>query len=267
MALDGTESGRGDYLVILHGLFGNRDNFALLSLHFDRYRTVLRLDLPGHGQSSSLPELSYARMADAVADELAGRGIKRYALLGHSLGGKVAMALAGSKRGAGIQQLIIEDIAPRKYPPHHQPFIDAMLKLDLKSIKSRNDAEIQLRDDVPDAGVRAFLIKSLYRSSPKSELFRWRFDLKGIARDYALITDVPVIENTIDCPTLFVKGGNSDYLQAGDEAAIKAAFSQPSLKTIDGTGHWLHAEKPAVFARICLEFLDKHKNTPGDTSA
>ena len=107
MALDGTESGRGDYLVILHGLFGNRDNFASLSLHFDRYRTVLRLDLPGHGQSSSLPELSYARMADAVADELAGRGIKRYALLGHSLGGKVAMALAGSKRGAGIQQLII----------------------------------------------------------------------------------------------------------------------------------------------------------------
>ncbi len=201
-------------------------------------------------------------MAEAVADDLARRGIKRYALLGHSLGGKVAMALAGSKRGTGIQQLIIEDIAPRKYPPHHQPYIDAMLKLDLKSVSSRSEAEAQLRGDIPDAGVRAFLLKGLYRSSPHSQLFRWRFDLKGIARDYALITDIPVIENTIECPTLFIKGGNSDYLQADDEAAIKTAFRQPSLKTIEGTGHWLHAEKPAVFARICLEFLDTHKNWP-----
>ncbi len=263
MALNGTESGQGDHLVILHGLFGNLDNFASIALHFDRHRRVLRLDLPGHGQSPSLPELSYSAMADAVADELARRGIKKYSLLGHSLGGKVAMALAGSKRGKSIQQLIIEDIAPRQYPPHHQTLIDALLTLDLTSISSRNEAEVQLRSTVADAGVRAFILKGLYRSSPNSSRYRWRFDLKGIARDYNLICNAPTIENTIECPTLFVKGGKSDYIKKSDEPAVNAAFKNPSLKTIDGTGHWLHAEKPAVFARICLEFL----NTQAKVSA
>lgn len=247
------QAGKGPILVVLHGLFGNVDNFRSVSLHMERSLNVVRIDLPGHGQSPSLPKLSIDAMANAVLDELEALGIKEHFLLGHSLGGKVAMAMAGAKRGHGMQKLCVVDIAPRHYEPSHQPIFDALLNLDLQALTDRRDADRQLQTSISDAGVRAFILKSLYQH--ESGRFRWRFDLNRLATDYSLICDAPLIEQQITSPVLFIKGGDSNYLSADDEPLIKGICDKPSLKIILGAGHWPHAEKPGQFTRICQEFL------------
>lgn len=251
--LNSQQAGQGPVLIMLHGLFGSLDNFRSVSLHMERSLSVLRIDLPGHGLSPTLPTLSIEAMADAVLSEITRQGIREYHLLGHSLGGKVAMCLAGNAACEGLSSLCVVDIAPRQYKPHHQPILDALLALDLQLISDRREADHQLLDAIPDAGVRAFLLKSLYRQD--SGQLAWRFDLQQLATDYPLICRAPQIDRIIEAPTLFIKGGSSDYLSADDEPVIKTVCANPSLKIIAGAGHWPHAEKPAQFTRICQEFL------------
>lgn len=253
--------GNGPALVILHGLFGNADNFRTVALHLQRHYTVYRIDLPAHGLSPSLPELSFHSMADAILTHLHSAGLTQYALLGHSLGGKVAMAMAGREPqglkldSLEINKLVVVDIAPRLYPPHHIKILEALMGLDLQSLKRRQDADKLLRASVPDAGVRAFLLKGLYETSSKQ--FAWRFDLKTLYRDYDNLREPPQYTRKAAMPTLFIKGSNSDYLQSTDELAIRARFAMPSFKEIGGTGHWPHAEKPALFTRLVQQFLEK----------
>lgn len=215
--------------------------------------SIVRIDLPGHGKSPTLPSLSIESMADQLLNELAALGIKQFSLLGHSLGGKVAMTAAAHAHCTGLNRLCIVDIAPKLYPPHHQPLIEALLNVDLVALESRREADSQLRQTIPDAGVRAFLLKGLYQH--ESKRFLWRFDLKQLAADYPLICMPPQMAKTVDVPTLFIKGGHSDYLTAADETDIRARFSDPSLKIIEGAGHWPHAEKPAQFSKICADFF------------
>ena len=251
--LNSQQAGQGPVLIMLHGLFGNLDNFRSVSLHMERSLCVLRMDLPGHGLSPTLPTLSIEAMADAVLSEIARLGLREYHLLGHSLGGKVAMCVAGNPACEGLQSLCVVDIAPKQYKPHHQPILDALLAMDLQLISDRREADHHLLEAIPDAGVRAFLLKSLYRQD--SGQLAWRFDLQQLATDYPLISRPPQIDKIIEPPTLFIKGGNSDYLSADDELIIKTVCATPSLKIIAGAGHWPHAEKPAQFTRICQEFL------------
>lgn len=247
-------SGSGPPLVILHGLFGNSDNFRSIALHMERHFQIIRFDLPGHGKSDSLSELTLEAMAEAVLQNLPGIVNEPYALLGHSLGGKVAMAMAGQVTTPSIKQLIVVDIAPRVYPPHHGSIFDALSSLPLSEIKSRSEADTFLREAIPDAGIRGFLLKSLARNADKQ--LHWEFDLSTLMDSYSSIRQIPQIEQTIEIPTLFIKGGDSDYLLASDEPAIRTHFSSPQLKAISGAGHWPHAEKPGLFTRICLDFLE-----------
>ncbi|NND90967.1 MAG: alpha/beta fold hydrolase [Granulosicoccus sp.] len=247
------QAGQGPVLVMLHGLFGSLDNFRSVSLHMERTLSVVRMDLPGHGLSPSLPRLSIEAMAEEVLEEVSRLGLREYHLLGHSLGGKVALCMAGHPDAHHLQSLCVVDIAPKQYPPHHQAVLDALQSLDLQTLTDRREADNRLRTAIPDAGVRAFLLKSLFRH--ESGRFRWRFDLDRLAEDYPLICQPPTISKRIETPALFIKGGSSDYLSAADEPTIKAVCTQPSVKEIEGAGHWPHAEKPAQFTRICLEFL------------
>ncbi|MFK7858874.1 MAG: alpha/beta fold hydrolase [Granulosicoccus sp.] len=251
--LNSIQGGQGPVLVMLHGLFGSLDNFGSVALHMERSLSVLRIDLPGHGRSPSMPSLSIEAMAQAVLDELDALGVREFHLLGHSLGGKVAMCMAGHARSGRLQQLIVEDIAPKDYPPHHQEILNALESVNLQELTDRREADALLRAGIKEAGVRAFLLKSLYRHD--SGRWMWRFDLRQLMKDYPLITRAPVIDQKIAQPVLFIKGGNSDYLQASDEPAIRDVCSQPSLHIINGAGHWPHAEKPAQFARACQNFL------------
>lgn len=215
--------------------------------------SIVRVDLPGHGKSPTLPSLSIESMADQVLNELAALGIRQFSLLGHSLGGKVAMAVAASSKCKGLNRLCVVDIAPKLYPTHHLSIFEALLNVDLDALNNRRDADNQLRNAVPDAGVRAFLLKGLYQH--ESKRFLWRFDLKQLAADYPLISMPPKMPEVVNVPTLFIKGGSSDYLTAPDETEIRLRFTDPSLKVIEGAGHWPHAEKPAQFSKICTDFF------------
>lgn len=251
-------AGRGEPLIIMHGLFGSLDNFRSIALHFERHLEVHRLDLPGHGESDTLPTLSIAAMAEQIQGYLKEKNISRCTVLGHSLGGKVAMAMANGDNDNRVSQMIIVDIAPRLYPPHHQSILDALLSLNLSTLADRRDAEKQLRSIIPEAGVRAFLLKSLVRD--EQQKFDWQFDLAGINASYDSIREMPTMEKPIDIPTLFIKGGNSDYIRDSDAELIKRHFKNVELKAIPGAGHWVHAEKPAIFSRICTEFLQKNQS-------
>lgn len=165
------------------------------------------------------------------------------------------MQIAGQPDGLDINRLIIVDIAPKRYPAQHSAIFDALAAIDLAALNTRRDADRQLHSSISDAGVRAFLLKSLYQKDDGG--FDWRFDLATLHRDYPALCAAPVISERVTAPTLFIKGGNSDYLQATDEAAIRAAFQTPQFKEIGGAGHWPHAEKPALFTRICLAFLQQ----------
>ncbi len=251
--LHSIQQGEGEPLVMLHGLFGSADNFGVVARELQNRFCVVRVDLPGHGLSPKLPSLSLAAMANAVLDMLEHKGIKQFHLLGHSLGGKVAMSVAANARCNGLQKLIVVDIAPKDYPPHHQDILEALQAIDLGAIASRTTAEKLLSSTITDAGIRAFLLKSLYRD--KKNGFAWRFDLQQLSTDYPLIAKSPPLEQRVEQPTLFIKGGNSDYLHASDEPIIRQAFVSPSVKVIMGAGHWPHAEKPEQFVRICEQFL------------
>jgi len=201
-------------------------------------------------------------MAHAVQNHLLNEGITHYHVIGHSLGGKVAMAMAGNPltkndKKNTIGRMVIVDIAPRLYPPHHNQILDALHELPLNELKSRTDADKRLRQRVPDATVRQFVLKSLYRSeTTEGEVeYGWRFNLNQIRKDYDLMRQIPTFTQKIDVPTLFVKGGNSDYLLPQDELPIRTNFKDPHFKMIGNTGHWPHAEKPALFTRLCIDFL------------
>jgi len=246
-------SGRGEPLLILHGLFGSLDNYRSIALHFERHHQVHRIDLPGHGDSTSLPELSISAMAYEIQNYLEQNNIESCSVLGHSLGGKVAMALANNDTQQRINKLIIVDIAPRLYPPHHQDLLDALSSVDLNTLSDRRDADKLLRTSIPEAGVRAFLLKSLIRDDDKA--LCWQFDLNGINSSYAAMREMPTMAKAIAIPTLFIKGSKSDYIREADTDLINRHFSKAILKEIPGAGHWVHAEKPAVFSRLCTEFL------------
>jgi len=252
-------TGQGNPLVVLHGLFGDADNFRSIALHLERYFQVIRLDLPGHGRSDSLAQLSLDAMADAVSKHLVSAGINKFHLMGHSLGGKVAMQMAASTVKTDIDKLVVVDIAPRLYPPHHDDILKALNNFALDKVKDRRDADKRLRTQIPDAGVRGFLLKSLYRT--REDQWQWRFDIKGLTTSYESLRQAPTFTQPISAPTLFIKGGNSDYLGAQDELAIRTHFKEPQFKEIGGTGHWPHAEKPALFARLCLDFLNQNNES------
>jgi len=245
--------GQGPDLVIMHGLFGDADNFRSIALHMQRHYRVTRLDLPGHGRSSSLDTLSINAMAEVICEALLKNKVNECHLLGHSLGGKVAMAIAGNELNVKVNKLVVADIAPRVYPPHHQTILNALSALPLQQLKSRTDADKLLSKSIPEAGVRSFLLKNLVRDSDAT--YHWRIDLTKLVRDYPLIRQVPTFSKLISCPTLFIKAGNSDYIDASDEPTIRKQFTDPHFKEISGTGHWLHAEKPALFTKVCSEFL------------
>lgn len=264
---DPSESGGSVPLpwVLLHGLFGDRDNLRSLGLHLERGREVLRLNLAGHGGAPAPAKMTLNTLADAVAFELESAGIARCHLIGHSLGGKVAMTLAGRdlarKRGQDdqlspeLESLIVLDIAPKQYPPHHRPLLDAMQSLDLAGITSRNDADAQLRTAVPHAGTRAFLLKSLARDG---EHWRWQFALDQLSADYEELALAPAHIDPGDGSelpaSLFVRGTASDYLVDDDVALVKHYFPQAEFRAVKA-GHWLHAEKPAQIAELCEAFV------------
>lgn len=239
------------WLVLLHGLFGSLDNLSMVKRALKQSHHILSIDLPDHGKSAFLNEFSFQRYAQLVLEQLEALAIPTASVLGHSLGGKIAMQMALMQPDK-IDRLVVADIAPVAYPPRHDNVLKGLFSVDLQSIGSRNDADNAMSQTIKEAGVRQFLLRSLQKAD---QGWFWRFNLVGLSRDYNKISGAIIADGQFSKPTLFIKGGNSDYILAEHQAPIASLFPNAKAKIIEGTGHWLHAEKPDAFNRIVGKFL------------
>ncbi|MBF9255274.1 alpha/beta fold hydrolase [Pontibacter sp. 172403-2] len=254
MKLHYKEMGHGQPLLILHGLFGTLDNWATLAKRLAEHYNVFLVDLRNHGRSPHSEEFDYNAMAADVLELVDNLQIPTPAIMGHSMGGKVAMTYA-LHYPTRITKLIVVDIAPKAYPPHHDEIIAALQSVDFAKLTSRSDIDAQLAKTIPEEEVRLFLMKNLYRQEDGT--FGWRMNLDVIEKNYdqvaaAITSDVPFKKST-----LFIKGGRSGYIKPEDVyGCIEHLFTLVEVETIPEAGHWVHAEAPDKVYELVTNFLE-----------
>lgn len=243
-------------LVILHGLLGSSRNWQTAGRDLAADFHVCALDLRNHGESFHAAEMTYALMADDVAAWLDAHHLARAHLLGHSLGGKVAMVLA-CREPARVEKLVVVDIAPKDYPQSHLREFGAMHGLDLPRLRSRADAEKLIEALVPDWGLRQFLLSNLERTSDGG--LRWTINLPGLTGALpALEAEFLHPGDRYDGDVLFVLGGKSRYFVRGaDEARVQPHFPRVQYAVIADSGHSPHFEAREKFVAIVQEFLTR----------
>ncbi|PPK87340.1 pimeloyl-ACP methyl ester carboxylesterase [Neolewinella xylanilytica] len=253
MQLNYKTYGEGFPLVILHGLFGNLDNWQTIARQWAEDYRVILVDLRNHGRSPHADEMTYPLMAEDLAAFLEEQGVDRCHLLGHSMGGKVAMQAALSYPTL-VEKLVVVDMAPRPYGRGHDDVFAALKALNPSDIEDRRHADELMAPHMADEGVRMFLLKNLARDSKTG--FRWRMNLEVLDRDYEnLIGPVGTLGQEFSRPALFVRGGNSGYVKDDDLDGIKYLFPAAELVTVEGAGHWVHAEQPERLFALVREFL------------
>ncbi|MGH7118769.1 MAG: alpha/beta fold hydrolase [Acetobacteraceae bacterium] len=251
MILHATETGQGSPIALLHGLFGAGRSLGPVQRRLAGSFRVIALDLRNHGTSPHAFGMDYPAMATDVAETLAARAALPASLLGHSMGGKVAMRLA-LERGELVRALVVADIAPVPYPPHHRDLLAAMQELALSPGLTRAAADAAIAGAVPDARVRGFLLQNLLVGANPS----WRIGLSEIAAAMPALEDFPELPAARYAgPALFVAGGRSDYLRPELHSRIRTLFPQALFATLTNAGHWLHADDPAGFLAVVAPFL------------
>nr|WP_315213852.1 alpha/beta fold hydrolase [uncultured Flavobacterium sp.] len=245
--------GSGKPLLILHGFLGMSDNWKTLGAQFatEGYQVHL-LDLRNHGRSFQSEAFSYQVMMQDVLAYCKDNSLDAINIIGHSMGGKVAMLLATTHPEL-IDKLIVADIGPKFYPQHHQDILAGLNAVDFSVKPSRNEVEEVMAKYIPDFGTRQFLMKNLYWKEPGQLAFRFNLAVFNTKMDEI---GVALPENLIfEKPTLFIRGGNSNYILESDFENIKHHFPNSIIETIPNVGHWLHAENPAVFYEKVVSFL------------
>jgi esterase len=256
MKLHFKKIGEGQPFIILHGLFGSGDNWATFAKNLAVHGyAVYLVDLRNHGHSGWDDIHDYCHMASDVHELIAAEQLKDVILLGHSMGGKAAMQLAIDFTD-DIQKLIVADITPRYYPPHHQTILKGLLSLDFDEIKTRNDADKQLALTIDDLSTRQFLLKNLYWKEPDKLAFR--FNLQSISIQIENVGAVINSETPIEIPSLFIGGEKSNYILPADHSIIKQLFNKAEIITISNAGHWIHADQPALLLNGIISFLQQH---------
>jgi pimeloyl-ACP methyl ester carboxylesterase len=251
----------GGAVAFCHGLFGQGKNWTAIGKALAEDHRVLLVDLPDHGRSPRTERFDYLEYADRVADLLDAEGRGPVALVGHSMGGKVAMLVA-LRRPELVERLVVVDVAPVAYDHavEFDGYIAAMQAIDLDSLERRSDADDALRDAVPSAMVRGFLLQSLRRES-QPEGWSWLLNLDLLGRDLDLITDWP--EDRLaglpayDGPVLWIGGERSHYVRPEHVEAMDRWFPRTRRVTVKGAGHWVHSEQPEVFLEVLRRFLDQ----------
>lgn len=245
--------GEGQPFIVLHGFLGMGDNWKSLAKRFSELGYQMHLvDQRNHGRSFHDASFSYALLATDLYDYCSYHGLENIVLLGHSMGGKTAMEFATTYPEL-VTKLIVADIAPKAYPSHHQDILKALSSLDFTEIKSRGQAETVLSTYIKDTGTRLFLLKNLYWIE-KGQL-GLRVNLPVLIDTYDEVGKPLPLDRKYDGPTLFARGEKSGYIESIDEMTIKQQFPKAQLVTINGAGHWLHAENPAHFFDEITNFL------------
>ena len=255
MKLAYREYGTGQPLIILHGLFGQSDNWNTLAKQFsEKGFRVFTVDQRNHGLSPHSNEWNYEVMADDVMELINDHGLEKPVLLGHSMGGKTVMFFEW-KYPHVADKIIVADISPRQYEPHHNEVLMALNSVDFSEIKTRKEAEAKLNEYISDFGTKQFLLKNIYWKDSAGNVMDWRFNLKTITEKYDNITaPVPLFKSQTPC--LVVKGERSHYVMERDMQEFKERFENCRLEVIAGAGHWVHAEKPREFFDVVLNFLE-----------
>ena len=240
-------------LLILHGFLGMADNWKTLGTQYAQEGfQVHLLDLRNHGRSFHSEIFKYDIMVQDVLDYCKANNLEKIDCIGHSMGGKVAMLLA-TIHPELVNKLIVADIGPKFYPQHHQTILEGLNAIDFSLKPSRGEVEEILTKYISDFGTRQFLLKSLYWAEPGQLAFRFNLLVFNNQIDQ-IGTALP--ENArFEKPTLFIRGGNSNYILDSDFETIKHHFSKAEFNTIPNVGHWLHAEKPQEFLELTLKFL------------
>ena len=245
--------GLGKPLLIIHGFLGMSDNWKTLgALYALEGFQVHLLDLRNHGRSFHSKDFNYQVMADDVLNYCQVNTIKNASIIGHSMGGKAAMFFA-MQHPEMIDKLIIADIGPKYYKPHHQDILAGLNAVDFFQKPDRNQVDEILKNDIPDFGTRQFLMKNLYWVEPGQLGFR--FNLEVFNQKIDEIGEALAHKTVFFKPTLFIRGGNSNYILDEDLENIIEHFPRAILITVPNVGHWLHAENPKVFLEHTLMFL------------
>lgn len=240
----------GTTLVILHGLFGLCDNWITLSRQFAEDFHTLAVDMPNHGQSPWFDDHDYDLMVREVVKLIESLPSTKVYLMGHSMGGKAAMLLA-QRHLELIEKLIVVDISPRYYPPHHADVVSAISAIDFSQHQRRNTIGEVLMEHLQDIDTTNFLLKNVQRNESG---FSWRFNKDVIVEN---INDIgeETMEGIYEGPTLFVKGEQSGYISDSDLGDIKQCFPYSEVKAIENAGHWVHAANPAGFYQAVMDFV------------
>lgn len=253
MKLNYRQIGAGTPIIILHGLFGMSDNWQSFARMLAQNNFVAYLvDLRNHGQSPHDSIHNYSVMASDVAELISDLHLQQPIVLGHSMGGKVAMQLLNDYPNM-VSKLIVVDIAPYNYPIHHREIIDALLLVNLNEIKSRSEAEKILAYKIDDVGTRQFLLKNLYWITP--EKLAWRFNLSVLNSEIEEVGNAtwPSVPSTTE--VLFVRGENSGYLDTTRYKEIEQWYPNAKFETIPNAGHWVQAEQPQLLLDAILKFI------------
>lgn len=247
--------GQGQPLLILHGLFGQSDNWHTLATRFgDDGFEVYTIDQRNHGLSPHSDVWNYEAMADDIKEFIDTHHLRHPVLLGHSMGGKTAMFFA-LKYEDVFDKLIVVDMSPRGYEAQHDVVLDGLNAVDFSKINTRKEAEADLSQFINDVGTKQFLLKNLYREDTANSRMNWRFNLPVITKNIReMIVPVPLSRSNVN--TLFLRGEKSNYIkEAIDIPEIEKRFPNYKLQTIANAGHWIHAEQPDAFYQAVMGFV------------
>jgi len=244
--------GHGDPIIILHGLFGSLDNWQSFAKGLASDYMVYTVDQRDHGKSPHTDEFNYHLLAEDLHMFMEKNWIFSSHIIGHSMGGKVAMQFAANYPDM-VEKMVIVDIAPKKYLPGHDEIFKALFSLDLGTIKDRRQADAFLADKVVDLGIRAFLLKNLKRD--KEGRFHWKMNLDLLSKNYENIISSLEASDKIEVPTLFVGGEHSSYIQEEDKKLINEIFLNPTFAEVKDAGHWVHADKPEDLMKLLVDFI------------
>lgn len=242
---------KGPNLVIIHGIFGSLDNWHTVAQELGTRHQVYTLDMRNHGRSPHSNAMSIKLMVEDVKKFCENCDLDQIYLIGHSMGGKVAMAFAQTYPEL-LEKLIVVDIAPKTYKAAHHPYFDAYKTIDLSKINNRKELDAAFMPYEKNFAVRQFLMKNIVSNGTGS--YQLKINVQGIQNGYEEIVGSLTL-GTIHTPTLFIKGANSNYITAQDESQISRHFSDYHIQSIPNSGHWVHAENRIDFIKALDEFI------------
>ncbi len=246
--------GEGDPMIIIHGLFGMSDNWNTLGKRFAKNYNVHLIDLRNHGRSPHSDIFDYNTISRDILEYIDDNRLSNSIILGHSLGGKVAMKIAFDHTNY-ISKLIVVDISPREYDINfHVDLLNHITKIDLSNFIKRSEVDKSLSVYIKESTIRFFLMKNLYRDEQNK--FCWRFNIKVLMKELEKIKCAEFLKGLNSIETLFLKGGRSNYITCNDEKLIFSHFTNVKIREIENTGHWLHAENPDLFYKKVMNFIE-----------